>query len=45
MYRIHQRDVKNEGRPGYMLENTGEDDKRDENLSGFLAENAALVRF
>jgi hypothetical protein len=38
------RDVKNEGRPGYVLENTIEADKMADNQTAFLAENAQMVR-
>jgi hypothetical protein len=38
------RDVKNEGRPGYVYENKGEGDKMDDNGADFLAENAQIAR-
>ena len=38
------RDVKNGDRPGYVLENTGREDKKADNQTAFLAENAQIVR-
>ncbi len=40
----HHKDVKNEGRPGYVLENTAEADKMAVNRTAFLAENAQIAR-
>jgi hypothetical protein len=41
---LTQRDVKNEGRSGYVYENKGECDKMDDNGADFLAENAQIAR-
>ena len=38
------RDVKNEDRPGYVYENTGDDDKMSSEKHGFLQENATIAR-
>jgi hypothetical protein len=40
----HHKDVKNEGRPGYVLENTFEVDKMADDQTRFLAENAQIAR-
>jgi hypothetical protein len=40
----HHKDVKNEGRPGYVLENTFEVDKMADDQTAFLAENAQIAR-
>jgi hypothetical protein len=37
------RDVKNEGRSGYVHENTGNDDKMSSAKHGFLHENAPIA--
>ncbi len=41
---ITLRDVKNEDRSGYVHENTGDDDKMTDDLSGFLVENVRFSR-
>ncbi len=41
---LTHRDVKNEGRPGDVYENKGEDDKMSGNLAVFLQENAPIAR-
>ena len=38
------RDVKNEGRTGYMHENTGDDDKMSSEKHGFYTKNAPIAR-
>ncbi|MGD1105350.1 MAG: hypothetical protein ABSA59_25165 [Terriglobia bacterium] len=37
------RDVKNEDRPGYVYENTGDGDKMSSEKHGFLHENAPIA--
>ena len=41
---LTQRDVKSEGRPGYVYENKGHDDKIAYNLAGFVPDNAQIAR-
>ncbi len=41
---LTHKDVKNEDRPDYVHENKGEGDKMDDNLVGYLSDNAGVAR-